>query len=516
MKRKIALFSVYNTEGVTELASGLIKMGWKIVATEETVRELKMKSLPVESIEEFVNMPSNVYNFPPTLNPKVEACLTQERLSERIDLVYDIPYPLIIGNDVGGHTLIALAIKGNRIPVMSKDDMERVINDIKNKGDVSEGLKRRLQEKAIRSIIAHYQELLGLSTENDKYCLCGHRHEELLNGENPYQVPAYSYIDEYKSGDLIGISDFIKLSGEPPCFTNLADFDSLLRVLHKLSLAFYKYYNKIPYISIASKHGNPCGLCVDWKNPLTTIENALWGNPLAIWGGEFMMNFKVDSEIADLLLSSPERKKVLGNANWMLDLVVASDFKKDAIRKLGVRNKRKLYNNILLGDRKNIGSFKNTFNLRKVINGFLLQPENSYVLDFSDIKWNMEEGLAKNINNYLLSWVTAYQSFHGGNEVAISVDSKLIGVGGGPSTFEAAKMAVRRAQENKHDLTSAIFAADAFFPHVDAIQVLIGAGCKGGIAPGGGINERVTNDMLKEKKLIFGSIPGEFRGFCRH
>lgn len=516
MIKKTALFSLYKTENVQNFAKDLINQGWKIVGTAETVKILKKNRLPVQDIKDFVGFNDNSFSFPPTLHPRVEAALTQEGAKKRIDLVYDIPYPLSKGIDIGGHALVALAVKGNRVPVMSKQDMGKVIGSLKNNKDIDEDLKKRLQEKAVYNIIVHYNKLLNRYKTSERFIVCGKKYQDLLNGENPYQVPAYIYEDEFKNNGLIGLSDFTKVSGEAPCFTNLADFDSILRIMLKISSAFYKYYKKIPYITVAAKHGNPCGLAADWKNPLTCVKKALWGNPTAIWGGEVIMNFKVSKEIADVLFSSQLRKKVIGNDKWMLDIVAAVDFEKKSIEKLGKRKYRKLYRNKALGKIKSISQMENTTHFRNILKGFLLQPEHSYVLDFEDIAWNTKKDTKNNIADYLISWVTAYHSFHGGNEVAISSNSRLIGVGGGPSTVDAAKIAVARAKDNKHKIKGSVFAADAFFPHIDAIKILIEAGCKSGIAPSGGIKEEQEKEFLRKRNILFGTIASEFRGFCRH
>ena len=87
--------------------------------------------------------------------------------SQRIDLVYDIPYSIKIGNDVGGFTLLALAVKGGRIPVMTHEDMERVLDEFKTglKSSTNK-LLEELYDKTNYEIANHYLKLRMSFSEN--------------------------------------------------------------------------------------------------------------------------------------------------------------------------------------------------------------------------------------------------------------------------------------------------------------------------------------------------------------
>ena len=113
---KRALFSVKELDNIDQFATTLIHKGWKVVATDKVYRILRERRLPVKSVHEFVGVQED-FGFPPTMHPKMEAALTVEDYPEKIDLVYDITYGTSEGMDVGGNTLLAMAIKGNKIPV---------------------------------------------------------------------------------------------------------------------------------------------------------------------------------------------------------------------------------------------------------------------------------------------------------------------------------------------------------------------------------------------------------------
>jgi AICAR transformylase/IMP cyclohydrolase PurH len=341
----------------------------------------------------------------------------------------------------------------------------------------------------------------------------GKEHRRLLNGENPYQIPSSMFSNIYSNRDSLSIDSFEQLFGESPCYTNIADMDCILNTMCKLATAFNKNLNEVPYITIAAKHGNPCGVAVDWNNPDVSIENALWGNPLAIWGGEVITNFDIDVRLAKILYSSPKRKEIFGNANWMLDLVITSGFSNEAVDILGRRKQRKLLANKTL---KNPFLQNNEWVYREIRGGFLRQPPPNYILDLNDIGIERKLLSENDIDSVLIAWAVSYTSNHGGNEVALAKDRQLIGVGGGPSTIDAVKVSVLRAKENNFDIKGSVFCADAFFPYIDAPKILIDEGCIGGVVPSGGKRHDELRRYFGENKLVVGFIPEKYRGFCRH
>ncbi|MEW6609200.1 MAG: hypothetical protein AB1414_17445 [bacterium] len=506
MKR--ALFSLYDTTNAARYAQDLVELGWTIIASKETVEILSKKQIPVTEIADFTSVKEN-YGFPPTLHPKVEYCLTAGDANERIDLVYVINYPLSIGNDIGGRTLLALAAKGNRIPVISIEDMEVVVNEIKQYGELSKSLHTNLLDKTNALISWHYFNLIK---EKQKYdAVFGEHTYELMNGENPYQIPS-SYFSS-KTDDGLSLSSFNQVSGECPCFTNLADCDCIVHSLCLSSEAFRKQYGKTPYICIAAKHGNSCGFAIDWDSPAKALDKALFGNALAIWGGEVITNFEIDEELSNKMFKSSEREKLLGNAAWMLDIILAPHFTKEAIDILGKRKQRKVLENPFLSSPFLSPSL---WSYRFVRGGFLRQPPLNYILNLKEAEFSGCRSTENDIDSLIIAWVTAFSSNHGGNEVAIAKDASLISCGGGPSTVDAAQIAVFKANNLKKDLKNSVFAADAFFPFTDAPELLINSGVRAGIVPAGGKEIENIKNFLKKNNVSMYYLPEQYRGFCRH
>ena len=88
--------------------------------------------------------------------------------------------------------------------------------------------------------------------------------------------------------------------------------------------------------------------------------------------------------------------------------------------------------------------------------------------------------------------------------------SSTIGIGAGqPSRLDSCKIAVQKARQFQPlKIKNSIAASDAFFPFVDGINILIKAGVKIIIQPGGSIRDQeVINAANKAKiKMLFTGI----------
>ena len=502
---RIALFSLNEPSDGLEFAPRLLDLGWKIVATQNVALRFAESGIQTEEVSRFLGIQES-YPFPPTLHPKIELALTTITTTA-IDLVFDITYPLDKGNDVGGHTLLALAAKGNRIVVSNQKDMDSVVKQLlQNENEIEPELRQRLIVQAYEKISNHYQILSHKNDPNQATPAY-----ELMEGENPYQAPAH--LLTFENSDDLCLGKFKQLSGIKPCFTNMADLDSLVKLMCVLVETFLKNDSKAPYITIAAKHGNPCGLSLSWDAPEKSIDGALFGNPRAIWGGEIITNFSISEEIGFMLFQSQKRNEALGDSHWMLDLVIAPEFQPDAIRILGKRNSRKLFQNENLFDPR---LEREPWSYRPIRGGYLRQPPNHLVLnwqEFPNLPDNIEKAV---IDSMLVAWAVAWHSNHGGNEVSIVKDGSLLAVGGGPSTVDAIATAFGRAKTCGHDLVGSVFAADAFFPFTDVPEIIARAGCTHGIVPKGGKNFQLVKEFFAQKKIKVLFLPEEHRGFCRH
>lgn len=502
-----ALLSAKPTEAVLNIGKRLNKLGWEVLATDELANSLKIVGVSAIPVSEYVGI-KEVYPFPSTLHPRIENSLTQDT-QDKIDLVLDIPYPITTGNDVGGYTLLGLAAKGNRYPVMDLRDMETLLNDFSQNSNNNSNLKNELIEKANYNICKHYYSLLNKGIGSRGLPILLEKSRELSSGENPYQTPSYLY--EHDSDEL-SLTRFKQECGEDPCFTNMADFDSIIETYVRLACSFKINYGKMPYIVIGAKHGNPCGVGVSWENKADAIKKAFWGNPTAIWGGEVILNFEIDGIIANLLLKDPIRGEKIGNSYWMLHVVVTPKVTKEAVSILKKNTIRKVFTNESLYSPQ----IRNGLSIRYVRGGALIQPPANYVIKFDSVQW--PNGKLNKICylDLLIAWAVAYTSNCGGNEVSLVKNCQLLSVGGGPSTSDASISAITRAEHVGHAVGDSIFCADAFLPFIDSAEILCHAKVKGGIYAGGGKKYGEVLNYFKNHDVMIGNIEEKNRGFCRH
>lgn len=503
---RLALISLHDTSGLVDDARRLLAVGYTLLASRESSALLTAAGLPVIDLAEYTGL-SEDFGFPPTLHPKLERALTGTT-AEPIELVYIHPYPATVGNDVGGRALLMLAVKGGRLAARNRADLQRILACLESGGAARDVLQRQLADAACFEVARHFASLM--SPQAPFATFFGETQCRLAEGENPYQQPAFAYRDD--TADPLALARFRLLGSQPPCFTNAADADAILHHLCLLAAAFQANTGSVPWLCIAAKHGNACGVGVSRESPGAAIERALAGNPRAIWGGEVIVNFPIDGALAATLFASAAREASLGSRHWMLDLIAAPDFSPAAIELLGQRPSRKLLVNPALSQpRLPPGGTL----LRAVRGGALGQPRPDYVLDLAACAGDRRFD-ADAVDDLLIAWSAAYSSNHGGNEVAFARAGMLLAVGGGPSTVDAARSAVARCAEQAHVSHGAAFAADAFFPFTDAPQILADAGVRHGAMPAGSRNDAEVSAFFAHAGIACAWIPAEFRGFCRH
>ena len=92
------------------------------------------------------------------------------------------------------------------------------------------------------------------------------------------------------------------------------------------------------------------------------------------------------------------------------------------------------------------------------------------------------------------------------NSIVLCNDFSTIGIGAGqPSRLDSCKIAVQKAKQfQSSKIKNSIAASDAFFPFADGINILIKAGVKTIVQPGGSIRDQeVINAANKAKVKMF-------------
>ena len=182
--------------------------------------------------------------------------------------------------------------------------------------------------------------------------------------------------------------------------------------------------------------------------------------------------------------------------------MLAKGFDKDSLKIL----KRK--KNLRIIDISNF-KLKNLSSIRSFDQSFLIQSKDNIIVDKKKLrcvtklkpskKEIIEIQFAFNISKYVKS-----------NAIVLCNNFSTIGIGAGqPSRLDSCKIAVQKARQfQSFKIKNSIAASDAFFPFADGINILIKAGVKTIVQPGGSIRDQeIINAANKAKiKMLFTGV----------
>lgn len=261
-----------------------------------------------------------------------------------------------------------------------------------------------------------------------------------------------------------------------------------------------------------------------------------------------------------MALALPENLDI-GRKNWGLDLVIAPLFSSEAINLLGKREKRRLLSNPEL---LNPLLPKAKWVWRPVRGSWLRQKAPHFVLTPKEIiHWTGQPLADKDFESLLIAWAVCW--FSSSNTVTLAKDNMLIANGcGQQDRIACVRLCLERANRAGYDTKGSVFASDAFFPyakskepdfsdfvwpfpdslpffeltksnpkqvlrdiakvamyisHLDnreGPELLIDAGCLGGVVPADGKNLEEVKALFTEAGLSVAFVAPEHRGFAKH
>lgn len=506
-----ALLSVSDKADLLPLAKALVRFGVEIVSTGGTAKTLAEAGVPVTPIDALTGFPEIMGGRVKTLHPGVhgallglrddpdhQAAMTKHGIKP-IDLVCVNLYPFektiaqdgvsqkeaVEQIDIGGPSMIRSAAKnfGWVCVVTSPKQYDRVAQElIEHKGATSLRLRADLAAAAFArtseydSAIANYLAGPGGAggfphVLNPSFV----RIEDLRYGENPHQKAALYRDATYTGPSVVGAK---QLHGKELSYNNIADAAAAL----ELTEAFGRVEPNMAGACVI-KHTNPCGAAVA-ASPLVAVELAIAGDPLAAYGGILSINRPVTIEIAQRLCRD----------DVFFEVVVAPEF--DAAALEAIRGRWQNVRLLATGSRLRSGGAKRV-DYRSVPGGMLAQEAD--VREPSPREWTHVAGPEATAEQRrigaFLECVTRAES---SNAVVIggavpgqgSGAMRVFGVGGGQvDRLTACKIAVAKAGANA---AGAVAFGDAFFPFPDGPKVLIDAGVKVLVHPGGSKRDAET------------------------
>ena len=482
--RKIstALISVFNKDGIEEIATKLHNQNIKIISTGGTKSFIENLGIPVTSVESITDYPSILGGRVKTLHPKIFGGILyrdkQVDLDEvkkfripKIDLVIVDLYPfedtvkstndeseIIEKIDIGGVSLIRAAAKNynKTLVVSSKKNYKEVITYLeKNKYSTDITFRKNFALKAF-NITSEYDSQI------DEYFGLESGHYPVLRyGENPHQKAFFK-------GDLDNV--FQKLNGKNLSYNNLLDIDSAIKLISEFSSVTFAII----------KHNNACGIA-SCSSVVTSYKKALESDPLSAFGGVLITNHKVDVNSASEM------------NNLFFEILIAPDYDEESLKILKFKKNR-----ILLKLKEiNFDSRSS----KKVLGGYLNQD-----LDIAENKiknWKVVTQKKPSSENYKdLQFANKIVKHSKSNAIVLVKNSQMISSGvGQTSRVDALKHAIEKAKTFGFDIKGSVMASDAFFPFPDCVEIAAGSGICSIVQPGGSIKDDLSIDVCNNTNI---------------
>ena len=477
-----ALVSVYDKIRLLEIGTVLSNAGIEILSTGSTAAQLAKAGIAVTEVSTYTGFPEIMGGRVKTLHPRVHSgILADQNNPQHMAAIADLdiaPFDLVIIDlypfaatiasaadfaecieqiDIGGPSMLRGAAKnhGSVAVISSPSQYDGLIAAIKE-GGFTLAQRRQLALESFRTTAEYDLTIatwLGQSDELPQWFgRIWQRESALRYGENPHQSAAIY------SGGPVGIVNAVQLHGKEMSFNNYTDADAAWRAALDHTEAC---------VAII-KHANPCGIATA-TDIADAYRKAHECDSVSAFGGVVAANREVSLAMASQL------------AEIFTEVVIAPSYEAGAIELLS----KKPSIRILECELSNISRVE----MRPVTGGILLQE-----MDLIDAPgdrpthWKQVSGApvdAATMKELEFAWrsVRAVKS----NAILLSSNTASVGIGMGQvNRVDSARLAVRRAGNR---VKGSVAASDAFFPFADGLQILIDAGVRAVVQPGGSVRD---------------------------
>ncbi|MCE2882539.1 MAG: bifunctional phosphoribosylaminoimidazolecarboxamide formyltransferase/IMP cyclohydrolase [Planctomycetaceae bacterium] len=506
-----ALISVSDKRDLIPFAKSLASMGVDIVSTGGTAAALAAAGIPVTPIEKLTGFPEMMDGRVKTLHPRVHGGLLGRRdvaehvkaMEEHgiapIDLVCVNLYPFemtvrregvqeheaIEQIDIGGPSMLRSAAKNHEFVTVVTDpsQYDRVASEMaKNDGATTLELRRTLagatfaRTAAYDTAIAAWMSQRAGNRFPPVFELRGVNEGELRYGENPHQAAAVYRDPTYRGPNVVGAE---LLHGKPLSYNNLLDAAAALELVQDMREVAPDMAG-----AVVVKHTNPCGAALA-GSLREAFARAYAGDPLAAFGGIVALNATVDRAAAEEIVAGEK----------FLEVVVAPGYEPEALALLQAR-----WKNARLLAVGPVSAAPKSVLVRSIAGGFLAQEADTHAIHASEFQ--LAAGPAPSAAVLRdAAFLTAVVKHLKSNAVCIGRDGQLLGAGAGQmdrvaSCRNAIEKSGARAREGAG---IAVAASDAFFPFDDGPRLLIEAGVKCIVHPGGSKRDEDTFKLCNER-----------------
>jgi phosphoribosylaminoimidazolecarboxamide formyltransferase/IMP cyclohydrolase len=501
-----ALVSVSDKTGLVELAAALAAAGVEIVSTGSTAATIRAAGHDVTDVASVTGFAEILDGRVKTLHPAIHGGLLADlRLQSHEDQLAELgiaPFELVVVNlypfaetvasgaeandvveqiDIGGPAMVRASAKNfaNVAVVVSPHTYGEIIDSVTTNGGTSLSERRALAKHAFDHTAA-YDAAVSEWFGTPEAVTFGHRfdadaahaagvqfetpsawpasvtvHGALENvlryGENAHQQAAL-----YVAPGGSGIAQSEQLGGKEMSYNNYVDADAALR-------AAYDF--EAPAVAIV-KHANPCGIAVA-DDIAVAHERAHACDPVSAYGGVIAANRTVTLAMAQTV------------KGIFTEVIVAPDYDEDALELLGTKKNLRI---LRLPD----DFARDERELKQISGGLLVQDSDRHFASASS--WTLQAGEPADdatLADLEFAW-TACRAVKS-NAILLASGGASVGVGMGQvNRVDSCGLAVQRAGDRA---AGSVAASDAYFPFADGLQILIDAGVKAVVEPGGSIRD---------------------------
>ncbi|MET8308974.1 bifunctional phosphoribosylaminoimidazolecarboxamide formyltransferase/IMP cyclohydrolase [Micromonospora sp. NPDC005173] len=498
-----ALVSVYDKTGLVELAQALHAAGVEIVSTGSTAATIAAAGVPVTPVETVTGFPEVLDGRVKTLHPKVHAGLLADLRKDthvaQLDELGVAAFDLLVSNlypfqatvasgagvdecveqiDIGGPAMVRAAAKNHAsVAVLTDPAGYPALRAALGEGGFTLAQRRALAARAFADIaeydvaVAQWcaQELAPADDWWPAFAGLALRKSAVLRyGENPHQ-PAALYTDPDAPA---GLAQAEQLHGKEMSYNNYVDADAAWRAANDFA--------DQPAVAII-KHANPCGIAVG-ADVAEAHRKAHACDPVSAYGGVIAVNRPVSVELARQV------------ADIFTEVVVAPGFDEGAVEVLQGKKNIRLLRAPAWSPAK--------VEWRPVTGGVLSQVADRVDAPGDDpASWRLATGEAADeelLRDLAFAWraVRAVKS----NAILLAKGGATVGVGMGQvNRVDSALLAVSRAGADR--ARESVAASDAFFPFADGPKILIEAGVRAIVQPGGSIRDEEVIAAAKEANV---------------
>jgi phosphoribosylaminoimidazolecarboxamide formyltransferase/IMP cyclohydrolase len=487
-----ALVSVYDKTGLEDLARALHEAGVELVSTGGSASLIEGLGLPVTKVEDLTGFPECLDGRVKTLHPKVHAgILADRRLDTHVSQLAELgvePFDLVVSNlspfrqtvasgasldecveqiDIGGPSMVRAAAKNHpSVAIVTSPDRYADVLVAIAEGGFTLAQRQALAAEAFAHTAAYdvaVAEWMAqeLSPSEDGWpATTGATYEKsavLRYGENPHQAAAL-----YAQPGVDGLATAEQLHGKEMSYNNYVDTDAALRAAHE--------QGDVPTVAII-KHANPCGLAVG-ADIAEAHRKAHACDSVSAFGGVIAANRPVSVAMAEQV------------AEVFTEVIVAPDYEDGAVEVLQGKK------NIRILRTSGHGGVGREF--RQICGGLLVQQADELDAAGDDPStWTLATGEAaseETLADLAFAWraCRAVKS----NAILLASGGASVGIGMGQvNRVDSCRLAVERAGERA---AGSVAASDAFFPFEDGPQILLDAGVRAIVQPGGSVRDELT------------------------